>query len=152
MTRLRRNARALAALAASSLLASCVYRKKVSPLPLQTAFTADLPFTIESSPVAITRGDTPVHCRVRRAVVHLSEVRSDTVFFSGVVSHVPARGQPRCVLAGAGIIALGGQAQVRSEVVRSDSVMTVFAVLAILPAAIALRFVSWLFGFWLFGP
>jgi hypothetical protein len=144
--RLGRSSRVVAVLAAGALLASCASARRVPPLPLQTAFTADLPFTIESSPVAITRGDTPVHCRVRRAVVHLSEVRSDTVFFSGVVSHVPARGQPRCVLAGPGIIALGGQAQVRSEVVRSDSVMTVFAVLAIVPAVFGLWFVLRLMG------
>jgi len=117
--------------------------QRVPPLPLQTAFTAELPFTIESAPVALAPGDTPVRCRVRRAVVRLSEVRGDTVFFSGVMSSVPARGQARCSLEGPGIIALGGQAQVRSEIVRSDSVLTVFAVLAILPAAIGLRMVLW---------
>jgi hypothetical protein len=141
MTTLRRNARALAALVASTALASCVYGKQVSPLPLQTAFTADLPFTVESSPAAIIQGDIPVHCRVRRVVVRLLEVRSDTVFFSGVVSHLAARGEPRCLLAGPGIIALGGQAQVRSEIVRSDSVQTLFAVLAVVPAVFGLWFV-----------
>ena len=118
--------------------------QRVPPLPLQTAFTAELPFTIESAPVAMARADTPVRCGVRRAVVHLSEVRNDTVFFSGVVSSEPVRGQPRCALAGPGFLALGGLAQVRSEIVRSDSVLTLFAVLAVLPAAFGLRVVRWL--------
>jgi len=120
--------------------------KIIPPLPLQAAFTADLPFTVESVLAALAPGDSAVRCRVRRAVVRLSEVRSDTVFFSGVVSLVPARGQPRCSLQGPGLIALGGQVQVRSETVRSDPVLTLFAALAILPAIIGLRVLLNLLG------
>jgi len=146
MMRLRRTSRAVAALATTTLLASCASVQRVPPLPLQTAFTAELPFTVESAPLAIARGDTLVRCRVRRAVVPLSEVCGDTVFFSAVMSSVPARGQPSCSLEGPGIIALGGQAQVRSEIVRSDSVLTLFAVLAVVPVVVGLRVILRLMG------
>lgn len=146
MTTFRQASRVVAVRATSTLLGSCASAKPLPPLPLQAAFAADWPFTIESALAAVAPGDRTARCRVRLVVVRLSEVRSDTVFFSGVVSHVPARGEPRCSLAGPGLIALGGQAQVQSETVRSDSVLTLFAALAILPAIFGLRVILYLVG------
>ncbi len=124
--------------AASALLVGCASLRSAPPLPLQVVFAGSAPFTIESAPAAVASEEAAVRCRVRRAEVLLTQVRGDTVFFAGVVSHEPARGQPRCSFEGPGLIALADQPQVRSETVRSSPGLSLLAMLAIVPAVVGL--------------
>ena len=132
------------------LLAACVAatgcatlrREPVTALPVVFAGSSR-PFTIEPGPGPDATG-AATSCVVRRAEVQLREVRGDTVFFTALRSHTPARGAATCGWRGPGYIALGGQPHIRSEMPQFSAGLTLAVAASVVPMIV-------LFGFGFIG-
>jgi hypothetical protein len=109
MSRARRLLAAPAVLAATLLATGCAAAVRNSARAPELTLVSATSFRLHAT------GGTPEGCTVQQAVVRVSAVRGDTIFFGSALAQKWPYGAPRCSLDGPGFVQTADHPELRAE-------------------------------------